>query len=189
MMSKRTMAALLAAMLLVSAPCALAQETAPLAARAQEAAVKASERLRPFGSQRGYRGVSASDKWLYQAKLGGLFLNMRMFTPDGEQIVFQEKLTAGEAGGIRLLLRGGSEAKNLLVQLDQAAVDALLRLGVTEIVVADTNLNVQAEYLTDDLAALRALFAVETNELLCVSGETQPVTVVSVDGVRRQITK
>ena len=36
---------------------------------------------------------------------------------------------------------------------------------------------------------MRSLFALGERELLCVSGEDDPVTVVSEDGVRRQITE
>ena len=190
MINRKYAAALLAACMLLSGACALAQETAPLAVRAQEETQEA-ERLSPFGSVRSYLGVQASDKWLWQAKLGNRLLNMRMFTPEGRQITFQENLTAASTGGadIRLELRANSTQSRLLLQMDEDAVSTLARLGVTEIAVADTKLRVQAEYDTEDLAALRSVFGVGENELLCVSGETEPVTVVSVDGVRRQITK
>ena len=36
---------------------------------------------------------------------------------------------------------------------------------------------------------MRSLFGLGERELLCVSGENDPVTVVSEDGVRRQITE
>lgn len=188
-MHKRAIAALMAAAMLAACACAAAQETAPLAAQSMEA--KTAERLSPFGARRSYLGVAASEEWLFQARLGNRLLNMRLFTPLGEQLTFQEKLTAAASGGpdIRLLLRAQAEGSGLLLQLDQDAVDTLLRLNITEIVVADCELYVQAKYLTEDLAALRSVFGVGDRELLCVSGETEPVTVVSVDGVRRQITK
>lgn len=191
MINRKCAAALLAAaMLLPTAACALAQETAPLAGHAQTEQIQTQERLSPFGTRRSYAGVAASSQWLLQVKLGNRLLNMRMFTPEGEQIVLQEKLTAGTGEGeIRLLLRAGDRSANLLLQMDQDAADTLLKLGITEIVVADMDLHVQAKYHTRDLLALRSLFSVGENELLCVSGEMQPVTVVSVDGVRRQITK
>ena len=68
-------------------------------------------------------------------------------------------------------------------------MDALLALGITQIVVTDTDMLVLASYSTQDLAAMRSLFALGERELLCVSGEDDPVTVVSEDGVRRQITE
>jgi len=187
MTRKNGCAMLLAAVLLLGCVGALAQETAPLAVTQQESAH--AEQLRPFGKTRSLRGVAASGKWLYQAKLGNSFLNLRMYTTEGEQIVFQEKLVSSQTGGMQLLLRAGERGANLMLQMDQAAISTLIRLGVTEIVVADTDLYVQAKYLTADLDALRSRFHVGEKELLCVSGETQPVTVVGVDGVRRHITQ
>lgn len=189
MNNKRFTAALIAATLALACSQALAQETTPLAARVQEESAQA-EQLRPFTSKRSYNGVEASSKWLYQARLGNSMLNMRMFTADGEQLTFQEKLGAAEgAEGIRLVLRAGARGETMLLQLDQSAVDTLGRLGITQIVVTDIDMYVQASYLTQDLAALRSMFSVGEKELLCVSGEDDPVTVVSVDGVRRQITQ
>ena len=75
------------------------------------------------------------------------------------------------------------------MQLDQAATDTLLALGITQIAVTDTDMLVLARYDTQDLADMRSVFALGERELLCVSGEDDPVTVVSEDGVRRQITE
>lgn len=186
----RRCAAMLAAMTLFAGAAACAQETAPLAPAWQLREENALQRAQTFGAKRGYNGVEASSEWLYQARLGNRLLNLRMFTAEGRQITFQEDLSAADdMGNICLTLRGGSREEKLLVQLDQDAADTLARLKITELVVADTDLNVQAEYLTEDLLALRSTFDLGETELLCVSGETEPVTVVSVDGVRRQITE
>ena len=80
----RAAAAALSALLLASPACALAAETAPLTLNTQQdATVQASRKdlgqLEIFGRQRAYRGVSASDQWLYQARLGGL--SVRISTP------------------------------------------------------------------------------------------------------------
>ena len=116
---------------------------------------------------------------------------MRLYTAEGRHITFQEDLRAadGGEGEIRLTLRAGVREEKLVLQLDQDAVNTLEKLLVTEIVVTDTDMNILAQYQVEDLAALRSAFGLGENELLCVSGETEPVTVVSVDGVRRQITE
>lgn len=185
---RRLAAALTAAALLCAPLSALAQETAPLG-RAQEESASAQERLPRFRGNRDYRGVTASSAWLYQAKLGGKLLSLRLYTAQGEQVTFQEDLGTDGAGGIRLALRASRTGGPLLMQLDQEAVDALGALGVTQIVVTDTDMLVLARYETEDLAAMRSVFALGERELLCVSGEDDPVTVVSEDGVRRQITE
>ena len=188
MKAKARLAAALTAAALLCAPCAsLAQETAPLALRTAEETPQ--ERLPVFSGKRDYMGVTASRAWLYQAKLGGRLLNLRLHTQQGEQITFQEKLGADGADGIELALRAGARGDALLLQLDQDAADTLLALGITRIVVTDTDMLVRARYSTRDLAAMRSLFALGERELLCVSGEDDPVTVVSEDGVRRQITE
>lgn len=192
MNKKRMASAVLAALLMVMPVLALGQETAPLGAWEQAQENDARERLSVFGMRRSYKGVRASSAWMWQAKIGGSLLNLRMFTAHGEQLVFQQKLSAAQTGGeedIRLALRVNAQDEVLLMQLDQAALDTLDRLGVTEIVVADTDMYVFARYLTQDLLKLRSAFSLGESELLCVSGEQEPVTVVSVDGVRRQITQ
>lgn len=183
------LAAGLTAAAVLSAPLpALALETAPLAARAQEEQQE-RERLPVFTSKRDYRGVTASAKWLYQVRLGNKLLNLRLYTAEGKQLTFQEKLGPAEDGGICLMIRAGAQGGGQLMQLDQEAADTLIRLGITQIIVTDTDMYVQAGYLAEDLAAMRSLFALGERELLCVSGEDDPVTVVSEDGVRRQITE
>lgn len=190
-MSKKRAAAFLAAMLALFCVQGLAQETTPLAAKAQEMEAQNVRKRASFG-RRSYHGVTVSSEWLYQARFDKLSINMRMFTADGEQITFKERLGAadGVKGGIRLTLRAGNDGEEqLLLQMDQAALSALDRLGITQIVVTDIDLYVIAEYEVSDLAAIREAFGLGEREMLCVSGEEDPVTVVSVDGVRRQITE
>lgn len=167
---------------------AQAAGTAPLP-NAQQTQQSGEKRLEPFGENRSYLGVAASSAWLYQAKLGNRLLDLRLYTPDGEQTTFQEDLGAADDGGIRLALRASVRGDSLLLQMDQDAVDTLEQLDITQIVVTDTDMIVKAEYLTQDLSDMRSLFALGERELLCVSGEDDPVTVVSEDGVRRQITE
>lgn len=82
-----------------------------------------------------YLGVSAYDGWLYQARIGGLMLNLRLYTPDGEGVTFQEKLCAAQTGGekdIRLCIRQGNRDGGLMLQLDQHVIDVFNRVGITE---------------------------------------------------------
>ena len=151
----RAAAAALSALLLASPACALAAETAPLTLNTQQdATVQASRKhlgqLEIFGRRRAYLGVSASDQWLYQARLGGLSVRLCLFTPEGSGVTFQENLCAAQTGGsgdIRLCMRAGSDQGGLLLQMDQHAVDVLRRVGVTEIVLTDMDFYVQETYL------------------------------------------
>ena len=133
----RAAAAALSALLLASPACALAAETAPLTLNTQQDATVQTSRkdlgqLENFGHRRAYRGVSASDQWLYQARLGGLSVRLCLFTPEGGGVTFQENLCAAQTGGsgdIRLCMRAGSDQGGLLLQMDQHAVDVLRRVG------------------------------------------------------------
>ena len=84
-------------------------------------------------------------------------------------------------------MRAGSDQGGLLLQMDQHAVDVLHRVGVTEIVLTDMDFYVQETYLVEDLAAMREALSLTSGEQLCLGGEDAPITVVSEDGVRRQI--
>ena len=44
-------------------------------------------------------GVSVSDEWLYQARIGGLPLGLSLFTPEGDGVTFREHLCAAQTGG------------------------------------------------------------------------------------------
>ena len=46
---------------------------------------------------------------------------------------------------------------------------------------------IQATYQVADLAAMREVLGLSSGEQLCLTGENAPLTVVSEDGVRRQI--
>ena len=184
------MAALaLAAVLLAAPAAAAAAETAPLVPNAQ-AEQQTAERIGAFGRQRGYKGVSASDKWLRQARVGGMMLNLRVFTPMGGEVTFREKLGKPASGGeaICLTMQAASDESSLMLQMDQKALDVLDRVGVTEIVVADMGGYVRMRYGTKELADVRAALGLEAAEQLAVSGENDPITVVREDGVRRQLT-
>lgn len=181
-------AAVLAAALLTAPAGVLAAETAPLVPNAQ-AAQETAERLPPFGKAKAYRGVTVSESWLRQARLGGVMLNLRLHTPMGDEVTFREKLEAAKSDvdTMCLYLQASQDGDVITLQLDQPAVDALKRLGISEVVVADLNRYVRARYMVSELDAVRAALGLEAEEQLCVSGEDAPVTVVSEDGVRRQV--
>lgn len=191
----RVASAVLCAALLALPACALAGDTAPLTLSTQQDVQFTPRRqdagqLEKFGHRRAYLGVSASDGWLYQARIGGLMLNLRLYTPDGEGVTFQEKLCAAQTGGekdIRLCIRQGSRDGGLMLQFDQHAIDVLSRVGITEIVLADFDFYIQVTYPVADLAAMRDALGLSAGEQLCLTGENAPLTVVSEDGVRRQI--
>lgn len=189
-MNKSRAAGLMLAALMMTAPMgALAAETTALAAGAQGQPTAQGEIVPVFGRNRGFRGVSASNKWMRQARLGGIMLNLRLFTPQGESVTFQENLDAAADGGMRFTVCASHWDEELVLQLDQPAMDLLSRVGVTQIVVADDHRAVRARYDVDELQDIRDHFALTSGEQLCVSGENNPVTVVSEDGVRRQITR
>ena len=106
-------------------------------------------------------------------------------------MTFQEDLTAASSSiyDTRLTLRASSWDEDLILQLDQRAMDVLARVGITEIFVCDQNLCIRAVYDVAELQGIRDHFGLGRKEQLCVSGENNPVTVVSEDGVRRQITQ
>lgn len=191
MKTRRLAALTLAALVSAAIPAgALATERAPMPLARDEASEPSGETLRPFGSARGSRGVSASDAWLEQARIGGLPLNLRLFTPEGDTVTFQENLRPVESNApeMNLELMASKWNGGLMLELDQHALDVLRRVGVVKIVVADMDLLVRESYEVEELDAIRALFALGERELLCVGAEDVPVTVVSEDGVRRQLT-
>lgn len=186
----RAMALLLCALLMLAPMTAFAAETTALAPGAQGEPTAQGEKIPAFDSDRSHLGVSASDKWLYQARIGGMMINLRLFTPQGESVTFQECLSAAPTGmnDIRLTMCASSWDEELVLQIDQRAMNVLHRVGITEIVVADDQRAVRASYSVDELQKIRDHFGLTKGEQLCVSGEENPVTVVSEDGVRRQIT-
>ena len=93
--NKTCAAGLLLAMLLTIAPMqGMATETTALASGAQGEPTRQGNVIRPFGRDRSYMGISASNKWMAQARIGGLMLNLRLFTPQGDYVAFQENLSA-----------------------------------------------------------------------------------------------
>ena len=188
-MNKTRAAGWMLAALMMTVPMgALAAETSALAAPAQGRPTQMGERVPAFGKDRSYWGVTASNKWMKQARIGGLMLNLRLFTPQGKYVTFQENLDGAPDGGMRFVICASRWKDELVLQLDQHAVDVLERVGVTQIVVADDYRHVRASYDVAELKDIREYFALGCGEQLCVSGEDNPVTVVSEDGVRRQIT-
>jgi len=189
-MRNRAAGALLCALVMAAPMNALAAETTALAAGAQGEPTKQGETITVCSMETSYLGVSASDKWMMQARIGGLMLNLRLYNPQGESVTFREGLGAAKTGGndICLTLCASNWEDELILQLDQHAMDVLKRVGVTEIVVADDQRAVRARYDVAELQQIRDYFSLSDGEQLCVSGENNPVTVVSEDGVRRQIT-
>jgi len=187
--TKQLIAMLILCAMVLCLPLCAAADTAPLVPGAQEQQ-HTGEHIGPFGHNRSYLGVTASKGWKYQARLGGVNLNLRLFSAVGERITFQEKVSPADTGkwDIRLNLAASVSDEPLVLQLDQTAVDILNRLNVTEIVVADNNSRVVMRYLVSDLEDVRTALGLGDLEQLCVSGENDPVTVVSEDGVRRQAT-
>ena len=141
----RAAAAALSALLLALPTCALAAETAPLTLSTQQNAAPVERRtdlgqLSAFGRSHTYMGVSVSDEWLYQARIGGLPLGLSLFTPEGDGVTFREHLCAAQTGGkdIRLCLRAGSQQGGLLLQLDQRAALPLRAHPCTVFFIIDT---------------------------------------------------
>lgn len=182
---------LLAALLTIAPIDGVAAETTALASGAQGEPTRQGEVVPPFGRDRSYMGISASRAWMAQARIGGLMLNLRLFTPEGDYVTFQENLSAveGDRNQICLTLCASHWEEELVLQIDQAAMDVLARVGITQIVVADDQRAVRARYDVSELQQIRDHFGLADAEQLCVSGEESPVTVVGVDGFRRQITR
>lgn len=189
-MKKSCARALITALLLTAPMGALAAETTALAAGAQGTPNPQGDRISAFALEKEYRGVTTSEKWMMQARIGGLLLNLRLFTPEGESVTFKEGLCASqEQDGVCLTLCASQWNDGLVMQLDQHALDVLVRVGITEIVVADDHRAVRAAYDVAELQKIRDHFGLTRGEQLCVSGENNPVTVVGEDGFRRQITQ
>jgi len=107
----------------------------------------------------------------------------------GDEVTFKEKVDHASTrdGSACLYLQASIDEDVITLQMDQEAMNTLKRIGITEIVVADKNLNVRARYVVSELQAVRDALGLGELEQLCVSGEEAPVTVVSEDGVRRHV--
>lgn len=186
-------AALLTAALMLTAPAhVFAAETAPLAAGVLgEESQPGALRLKAFGRERSYRDVTVSEKWLNQVRIGGISIRMRLFTPQGDTVAFQQNVdqALSDPDGVCLALMASQWEDDLMLQFDQAALDVLTRTGITEIVVADDQRYVRAAYQVKELCALREAYGIGNAEQLCLMGENNPVTVVSEEGVRRRLTQ
>lgn len=183
--SKKALAAILAfvALTLALAPMALA---APY--RIAEP-VQPGDMLPSFGKHRDCLGISASTEWLYQAYVGGRSVVLRAYGAKSGQLTFQEDLMRRslENKELRLSLRLRDAGSDARMEIDQAALEHLKKLGVTEIVLADRAMTVIAAFETEDLLALREALALGEKELLSLGGEGCPVTAVSEDGIRRNV--
>ncbi|MBQ7487166.1 MAG: hypothetical protein IJT77_06715, partial [Clostridia bacterium] len=103
---------------------------------------------------------------------------------------FQENLEKASKGdGTRLILRQLNLAGNLLLQMDQPALDVLNRLGISEIVVVDHDFYIQNVYDVAVLDNVRAMLKLSAGEELSVSGLEDPISVVDENGVRRIISE
>jgi len=184
----RLAAAVLAAAMLIMPAGALAAETSahvPGSQTAQETVQK----LKPFGKVQPFGDITVSRAWLRQARLCGVLINLRLHTPMGDEVTFKEKVDHASTrdGSACLYLQASIDEDVITLQMDQEAMNTLKRIGITEIVVADKNLNVRARYVVSELQAVRDALGLGELEQLCVSGEEAPVTVVSEDGVRRHV--
>ena len=180
-------ASLLAAMLTVPAGVLAAETSAHVPNSVEAQAVQ--ERLPSFRNAKAYRGVSVSNSWLRQVRLDGVMINIRLHTPMGDEVTFREMLKSApsDVDSMCLYLQASRSGHAITMQLDQPAIDALDNLGIIEIVVADLDRHVRAHYMVSELQAVRDALGLTEAEQLCVSGEDAPVTVVSEDGVRRQV--
>ena len=151
--------------------------------------VEIGDTLPEFGRYRHSLGITASDRWLQQARIAGYSLNLRVHGANGDPVLFQEDLTRLSRGTqeLRLTLRVMDTSGGATMQLDQRAADMFAYCGIEQIVLTDRDMRVIARYSLADIQALRDTLELGRGELLCLSGEDSPVTVVSVDGIRRQV--
>ena len=184
----RLAAAVLAAAMLCVPAGALAAETSAHVP-GSHAAQETVQKLKPFGKVQPFGDITVSREWLRQARINGVLINLRLHTPMGEEVTFKEKADHASTrdGSACLYLQASTDHEVITLQMDQEALNTLGRVGITEVVVADKNLNVRASYAVSELQAVRDALGLERQEQLCVSGEDAPVTVVSEDGIRRQV--
>ena len=180
---------ILAGVMLAAPAGVLAAETSAHVPGSQ-AAQETVQKLKPFKKKaEPFGDITVSREWLRQARLCGVLINLRLHTPMGDEVTFREKVDHASTrdGNACLYLQASTDHEVINLQMDQEAMDTLRRIGITEIVVADKNLNVRASYVVSELQAVRDALGLGEMEQLCVSGEDAPVTVVSEDGVRRQV--
>ena len=182
---KMALTAALLAALLAAIPAAAGATPS----RETVSAVRIGDTLEGIPSVHGCLGVRASAQWLYQGIVQGMSLNLRLYDKAGEQLLFKEDLgrLSMETEELRLTLYARDTGDSVSLEIDQRAVDRLSYFDITEIVVADGEMQVRAIYSLSDIALLREGLGLADGELLCLSGEDAPVSVVSVDGIRRLV--
>ena len=185
---KTLIAAGLCAAMMTAPACMLAAETSAHVPNSVETQ-RIGEKIPPMCGVKEYRGVNVSSRWMRQARLDGMMLNLRLHTPMGEEVTFREmlKYAPSDLRSMCLYLQASRSGEPITLQLDQPAIDVLDNLSVIEIVVADLDGYVRAHYKVSELKAVREALGLKAAEQLCVTGEDAPVTVVSEDGVRHQI--
>lgn len=193
MVRKISVLLIIAVLCTVLAGAALAASTAPYSldeAENQVPSVKSNGKVDVFPAVRYHHGVTATDKWVLQTRLDGVMINLQLFERNGKGVPFQENLEKASKGdGTRLILRQLNLAGNLLLQMDQPALDVLNRLGISEIVVVDHDFYIQNVYDVAVLDNVRAMLKLSAGEELSVSGLEDPISVVDENGVRRIISE
>ena len=183
---------MLAVLLALVALPAFAAETSPWQLSGEEKPRREDlGKVPAFPRERSANGVGAFPRWIRQARINGYYINLRLYAPDGSGILFQERLAPMEAGvsELRLFLRQKTTNGGLMLQCDEKALKILEAYNIREIVVADAEYYLQATYSVSDLSTLRKAFSLRPGEQLCLSGENDPVMVVSESGNRRVVTE
>ncbi len=144
-----------------------------------------------FCAERGAGEISASNRWLWQGRINGVLINMRLFAPDGSGTLFQEQLEVMTPGtsDLRLYLRQRTDQGGLMLQTDARALQILRNCGIREILLADKDYYLQNTFNVEEMSALREALGLEDGEQLCLGGEDDPVMIVSETGRRRYATE
>ena len=168
--------------------------TLPAAASATGSAntvalVKVGDRLKPFGSTRDSLGVQASDKLLYQPYVAKMSVNLHLFDENGDSVLFDEDFgrLSFQNHDLRLAMRGHFSGDIATLEIDQRAINQLSYFNFTELVVANHEWNGVAVYNLDDIQALRDALELGEKELICLSGDDAPISVVNENGIRRWV--
>ena len=193
-MRRKICVLLVIAILGIALACtASAASTAPYSldeAESHVPSIQSKGKVDVFPMRRFYRGVSASNQWILQTRLNGIMINLQLFERNGKGVPFQENLVkASEGDGIQLILRQLTLAGNLLLQVDQPALDVLDRLGISEIAVVDHDYYIQNIYDVAAMSSVRSMLELNAGDELCVSGMEDPISVVDENGVRRIISE
>lgn len=182
--------------ILIALMCALplvgmARDTSPLRVNAVRTPRREDlGKARAFRADRSRQGIEVRKGWLRQVKLGGILMDVRLSTPDGETVLFQENLAllSEDGGRLTLQLQQADNLGNRILQVTQGALDRLIREGIVRIMVIDRDYYIQNSYLTAELYEICSAIGLGNKEQLCVAGEEDPVTVITESGMRRVIT-